>query len=312
MNRKSKIIVMTKINTNPTEGVSTKTSVNETEMFDPKRIQGVKEKTENNFTPRHLFFQYRDLLWYFDVTDKDYSQMKEVWGEVDPSNQDGLQMISKSFKDYKGKDFETTIQHGLCHHFYHRGYFENQENDIFWLGITCGKDGLNKELHELQKDNPFSFMSWGKELKKITNQYELLNFLLEFYHQQTEEGREPVFQILKNLVSLPVLYLNTDTFLETLKSKSVEGKDKELLEELLYQSMFHLYSLKDDELRNDWFPNMKEDIEKYIDETFKNVMDFSTTSSYQHKRFLESNSVLLPMEQRLKKREELSEFFEVM
>jgi len=278
-------------------------------MSNVKTILRKGWKTEQS--RKHLIFQHRDLLWYYNVTDKDFSQMKEKWGEVDKSNFDGLQTISKSFKDYFGKDFESNVRYGLTHHFYHRGYFENQKNDIFWLGLTCGKDGLYKELHELEKGNPFSFMSWGKELKKISNQYELINWSYDYFKQQTEDDvKKYVLQILKNLVSIPVLYLNTGTFLESLKSKSVKGKDKELLEELLYQSMFHLHSMRDDEERNYLFSNLKEGIENYIDGIFKDVTDFSLSSKYQHKRFLESNSVLVPMEKRLKKREKTKRFFE--
>lgn len=271
----------------------------------------IDKKSKSNTTRKHLIFQYRDLLWYFNVTENDFSQMKEKWGEVDKNNWEGLQIISNSFKDYFEKDFESNVRYGLTYHFYKQGYFQKQENDIFWLGMTCGKDGLYKELHELQKGNPFSFMSWGKELKKITNQHEVINWNYDYFKEQTEEGKKKyVLQILKNLVYIPVLYLNTGTFLESLKSKSVEGKDKELFEELLYQSLFHLYSLRDDEERNYLFSNLKEGIEKYIDGMFKKVMDFSHSSGYQNKRFLESNSVLVPMEQRLKNRKKQKRFFE--
>jgi hypothetical protein len=260
---------------------------------------------------KHLIFQYRDLLWYFPIREKDLVKLKGVWGEVDKNDGEGLQKISNSFKDYYGKDFENNLQHGLIYHFYKKGYFEKDENDIFWLGITCGKDGLYKELHELDKGENFSWTSWGKELKKITNQDKFLNTMLEtYYGEKKGSGKDVIYSILKNLVSLPVLSYNIEQFHGNLKNKWVNGKDKELLEELLYQSQFHLFFLKKHEKRDDWFPKMKESIGKLIDGIIEDVIDFSHSSSYQHKRFMECNGIVLPMEERIKNREKQKRFFE--
>ena len=148
---------------------------------------------------KHLVFQYRDLLWYFDIKEKDFPKMKEKWGEVDKNDWEGLYKITNSFNDYQGKDFENNIFNGLIYHFYKKGYFEKDENDIFWLGMTCGKDGLYKELHELDKGENFSWTSWGKELKKITNQDKLINIMLEtYYGEEKGSGKDVIFSILKN------------------------------------------------------------------------------------------------------------------
>ena len=260
---------------------------------------------------KHLLFQYRDLLWYFNIDDKDYQKMKENWGEVDKTDSNGLWIISKSFKDYDSKDFENKIHHGLTHHFYKRGYFENKENDIFWLGISCGKNRLDKELNELKDGENLSFFSWGKELKQLTNQSELINYMLEFSNGVDDKNEKQIFiSIIRNLVNITSLVLNIEFFTENIKNNWVSGKDKDLFEELLYQSNFHLFLEKENEERDDWFPQLKEGITKLIDEIIEKVIHFSTSSTYQNQRFFESNWNTFPMKERNKKKTQLKGFLE--
>ena len=267
------------------------------------------KKSISKTTKKHLLFQYRDLLWYFNIDDNEYQKMKDNWGEVDKTDTNGLWNISQSFKDYDSKDFETKIHHGLTHHFYKQGYFEKKENDIFWLGVSCGKKGLDKELHELKEDENLSWVSWGKELKNLTNQSELINHMLGF-SDDIEDENKIILSILRNLVNISTLVFNIDSFIGNIKNNWVSGKDKDLLEELLYQSHFHLFFEKEHEKRDDWFPQSKEPLTKLIDGITEKVMEISHSSNYQNQRFLESNWNTSPMKERIKKRTQLKEFLE--
>ena len=53
--------------------------------------------------------------------------------------------------------------------------------------------------NHLDKGENFSWMSWGKELKKITNQDKLLNTMLEtYYGEKKGSGKDTVSEYLIN------------------------------------------------------------------------------------------------------------------
>jgi len=250
----------------------------------------------------HMVYQYRTDFWYFRLPKEEVPKLKGYFGEVDPNNSDGLDQIGRSYKDYHKEDHQHIVYNGLINHFYHRGYFD-KDDDMMYLGLTLGRDGILKEPHELQGNGRFSYLSHSQPLEELPFSI-LFEYIYDLTHSGSDEFDRKGMNYFRNIITLGIGFKNLINLKHRLENGLGTGRDLHLMEELFHQTSFLLFSSNMKEEREEFIPkDYCEVIEEQIEKFMKDSHEIGLKDGGQ--RMIESNSVMLPFKERIKKRESL-------